>query len=139
MYDPFSYTRRRLALTATVVRDRGAILDASYFEASCLKGTDSGFATGTGTLHEYSNLLQAMLHSGLCCCLSCHLSCERRGLTRALEADGTSGLPGNYIALRIRDGNDRVIESGFDVCSANSDVLAVRTLDARANVFLSCH
>ena len=70
------------------------------------------------------------LHSGLSCCFSCHLRCKWRGLTRALEAYGTSGLPGNYIALRIRDGNDRVIESGFDVRSANSNVLTFRTLDA---------
>ena len=55
----------------------------------------------------------------------------------SLEAYGTSGLPGNYIALRIRDGNDRVIESGFDVRSANSNVLTFRTLDAGADVFLA--
>ena len=128
-----------LALTATVVRDRGAILDASDFEAGCLKGTDSGFATGTGTLHEDGNLLQAVLHSGLSSCFSCHLSSEGRGLTRALEAYGASGLPGNYIALRIRDGNDSVVESRFDMRSANCDVLALRALKTRANVLLSCH
>ena len=92
-------------------------MDACNFKTCCLKGTNCGFTTGTRTLNKNRHLLEAMLHSGLCCSLCCHLCSEWRGLTRALKANGTSGLPGDYITLRIRDGYDSVVSMVFNMAS----------------------
>ena len=112
------------------MRNGRAVLDAGNLKACCLQRADSGLATRTRALDENSNLVKAMLHSGLGSGLGGHLSSERRGLTRALEADGASGLPRNHVALRISDAHDRVVERGLDVSSTNGDVLAISATDA---------
>ncbi len=86
------------------------------------------------------NFVEAMLHSCLCGGFCCKLSRKRRGLTRALKADGTTGLPGNNITLRVRNGHDRVIERALDVGLSHSDVFALRTTNVcSASVFLLYH
>ena len=137
MIDPFSYTRRRLLRTATVVRDGGAVLNAGDFQTGGLQRADSRLATGAGALHVHGDLLQAVLHRRLGAGLGSHLRGERRGLAGALEADGAGGLPGDHVALRIGDADDGVVERRLDMRSANGNVLTLGALDARAHVFLS--
>src|SRR5512137_1445009 len=87
-----------LARPATVVRDRGAILDAGDFEAGSLERTNRGFATRTRALHENGYLAQTVLLSHLGGRFRSHLCGERRRLARALEAHGACRLPGDHVA-----------------------------------------
>ncbi|MNI74502.1 hypothetical protein D3C73_1305900 [compost metagenome] len=71
----------------------GDVLDGANLEASSLKRTDCGFASGSRALDEYVNLAQTVLLSALCSSFGSHLGSERGGLTGALEANLTGGSP----------------------------------------------
>src|SRR5690606_13476933 len=60
----------------------------------------------------------------------CNLSSERGRLTRTLEALRTSRRPGNCIALRVGDGDHRVVKGRVDVCNTRRNVLAFSTTNA---------
>src|SRR5690606_12162421 len=67
--------------------------------------------------------------------LSGHLRRVRRRLARALEAHQAGRRPRNRVALRIRDGDHRVVERGTHVRNAGRDVLALAA--AYAGSFLA--
>src|SRR5207245_8172277 len=52
-----------------------------------------------------------------------HLRRERRRLARALEAHLAGARPGDHVAHRVGDRDDRVVERALDVRVAVSDVL----------------
>ena len=56
---------------------------------------------------------------------SSSLCCERSRLLRASEAHLTGGSPGDCVALRIRDGNDGIVEGRLNMNSATFNVLAL--------------
>ena len=106
-YCPSLLHATTLARTATVVRNGGLVLDARNLETGGLQGANGGLASGTGALHEYGHPAKSMLHGSFCTSLSRNLSRKGCGLARALEADGTTRLPGNDVTRRIGDGDDR--------------------------------
>ena len=75
--------------------------------------------------------VSSMLHGSFCTSLSRDLGRKGCGLARALEADGTTRLPGNDVTRRIGDGDDRVVERTLDMGLTHSDVLALRATDTR--------
>src|SRR4029453_591804 len=99
------------------------VLDGADLEADRTQRTDRRLAARTGALHEDVDLLHPVLHRPATGSLGCHLSGERRGLARALEADGAGGGPRDD---RTRGGGGRgdgVVERALDVGFALSDVL----------------
>src|SRR6476661_6733455 len=99
-----------LGRTAAVVRLRGDIGNCADLEASRLQRPDRGLAARTGALHEYVDLLHAVLLRLAGGVLGGQLRGERRRLTRPLKADVTRRRPGDDIALRVGDRHDRVVE-----------------------------
>src|SRR5207302_1422365 len=65
------------------------------------------------------------------------LRSERRALARALETLAAGAAPGKDVALRVRQGNHRVVEGGLDVRLAHGHVLLLAT--AGADDFLLGH
>src|SRR5690606_32353658 len=59
------------------------------------------------------------------------LSREGRRLARALEALSARRRPGNRVALRVGDGDHRVVEGRADMSDARRNVLALATANAR--------
>ena len=90
-----------LDLTATVVRDGRAVLDARDLQTGGLERADGGRAAASGTLDEDGDLLEAVLHRHLGGLLGGHLRRERRGLAGALEPNRTCGLPGNDVSCLL--------------------------------------
>ena len=69
----------------------------------------------------------AMLGGLLCSILGSDLRRVRRRFARTLESHGARRRPRNRIALRIGDGDHRVVERRIDVGDARRDVLAFAT------------
>src|SRR4051795_4258169 len=95
-----------LGRAATVVRDRGDVLDRADLEAGRLQAPDGGLAAGTGTLHEHVDLAHAVLHRLAGGVLGSHLGGERGGLAGALEPDVPSTGPGDDRTVRVADRHD---------------------------------
>src|SRR5450756_1061109 len=62
-----------LGRAASVVRDRGYVLDGTDLEAGRLQAADGGLAAGAGTLHKNVHLAHAVLHGLARCVLGGHL------------------------------------------------------------------
>src|SRR3954447_4396768 len=113
-----------LAGAAPVVGLRGHVSDAGHLEPGGLQRADRRLAPGAGALHEHLDLLEPVLHALLCGRLGGHLRGERRGLAGALESGTARGLPGDHVALAVRQRDDGVVERSLDVGLAVGDVLA---------------
>src|SRR6478735_11866531 len=119
-----------LAGTATVVRDRGHVADRGDGEARGLKRPERRFAARTGTgdfdfQRAHAVLLRLLRHV-----LGGNLCGIRGRLARTLEAHRAGGGPGNRVALRVGDGDGRVVERRVHVRDAGGDVLALTTTNA---------
>src|SRR5215467_12233858 len=68
-----------------------------------------------------------MLHGLLGGVLGGDLRRERRGFARAFKPLGAGRRPRNGVALRIRNGDHRVVEGGVHVRDARGNVLALAT------------
>src|SRR5665213_3490906 len=108
---------------AAVVRDGGDIFDAGDLDAGGGQRADGGLATGARPADEHVDAAHAVCHGPLCALLGGELGGERRGLAGALEPDVAGRRPGEDIALRIGDGDARVVERALDVGDAEGDVL----------------
>src|SRR4051812_42104557 len=116
--------------TATVVRDRGHVADRGDGEARGLQRPERRFAARTGTgdfdfQRAHAVLLRLLRHV-----LGGNLCGIRGRLARALEAHRAGGGPGNRVALRVGDGDGRVVERRVHVRDAGGDVLALTTTNA---------
>src|SRR5579875_1205099 len=125
-----SLRRRRsypppLGRPAAVVRLRGDVGDGTDLEAGRLQRADRRLAARARTLDEDVDLLQAVLLRLAGGALGGHLRRERRRLSRALEADVAGARPGDHVALRVGDRDDRVVEGALDVRLPEGDVLAL--------------
>src|SRR6478736_5874750 len=118
-----------LGRTAAVVRLRGDVGDRPDLEARGLQRPDRRLAARARALDEDVDLLHAVLLRLARAVLSGHLRRERRGLARALEADVAGGGPGDHVALRVGDRDDRVVERRLDVRLAVRDVLLLLAPD----------
>src|SRR6185437_13504180 len=137
--EPSSKTKRAktsdaaaLAGTAAVVRDRRHVADRSDVEAGRLDGAQRRFAPGTGAGNLNLKRAQAVLAGLAHGVLGRHLRRERRRFARALETHRAGRRPRDGVALRIGDGNHRVVERRIDVRDAGDDVFALLAADASA-------
>src|SRR5207237_1978316 len=124
-----------LARTATIVRDRRHVADRRHGEARRLQRTKRRFTARTRT----GNFHFQRAHAVFLRLLGNVFGRDLRGiggrLARALEAHRAGRGPGNRVALRIGDGDGRVVERRIDVRDARGDVLAFAT--AYAGGFLA--
>src|SRR5699024_6429866 len=93
-----------------VVRDRRHVADRSDLEADRLKRPKRAFAARTGALHFDFQRADAMFGGLLAGILGGDLRGVRSRLAAALEPHHAGAGPGNRIALRIGDGDHRVVE-----------------------------
>src|SRR5262249_58603861 len=84
---------------------------------------DRRLAAGAGALREDLDSLQSVLHSLLRGRVGGHLGGERRRLAGSLEAGRPGGLPGDHVALGVRERDDRVVERSLDMRLPIGDVL----------------
>src|ERR1700752_647994 len=112
-----------LGRTAAVVRLRGDIGNRADLEAGRLQRPDGSLAARARSLHEHVDLLHTVLLRLARGVLGGQLRGERGRLPRTLEADVARRRPGDDVALRIGDRDDRVVERALDVGSAVRDVL----------------
>src|SRR6266508_827693 len=124
-----------LARTATIVRDRRHVTDRRHGEARGLQRTKRRFTARTRT----GNFHFQRAHAVFLRLLGNVFGRDLRGiggrLARALEAHRAGRRPGNGVALRVGDGDGRVVERRIDVRDARGDVLAFAT--AYAGGFLA--
>src|SRR5919112_2926812 len=118
-----------LRRTAAVVRRRGHVLDGADLEADRTQGPDRRLAARARALDEHVDLLHAVVHRPAPGGLGGHLRGERRGLARALEADGAGRGPRDHRARGVGDGDDGVVERALDVGLALGDVLLLLAAD----------
>src|SRR5207247_8415491 len=94
---------------------------------------------GAGALDVYVHTLEPVLQGAAGRLLCRHLGGERRALLRPLEADGAGAGPGDHLALRIGDRDNRVVERGLDVNHTLQDVPLLLGLAAGVLTLLFCH
>src|SRR5437867_509975 len=112
-----------LAGAAAVVCLGGDVLDAGDLEPGGLEAPDRRLAARARALDEDLDLLHALLDALAGRRVGRHLRGERRRLAGALEAGAAGGLPGDHIAVAVRQRDDRVVEGRLDVRLADRDVL----------------
>src|SRR5204863_163352 len=113
-----------LARTATIVRDRRHVTDRCDGEARRLQCTKRRFTARTGA----SNFHFQRAHAVFLRLLGNVFGRDLRGiggrLARALETQRAGRRPGDGVALRVGDGDGRVVERRIHVRDAGGDVLA---------------
>ncbi|KFM83875.1 hypothetical protein DJ90_5615 [Paenibacillus macerans] len=112
------------------MRNRSHVFNHVYFKTCRLQRADSGFTAGARTFDHNFNSLHAMLHSRFCSRFRGHLRGKRRRLTGAFETEITGACPRDRVAVRIRNGNDRIVEGGADMCHTRFDIFPVTTFRA---------
>src|SRR3954447_6159621 len=127
-----------LGWAAAVVRNWSHVLDGADLEADRLQAPDGGLTAGAGTLHEHVDLTHAVLLRATRGRLGGHLRGERRRLARALEAHLAGARPGDHVAQRVRDRDDRVVERALDVGVPVSDVLLLLAAHLLRGRLLRC-
>src|SRR5262249_51738805 len=104
-----------LGRAAAVVRNRGHVADGRDLETRRLQRADGSLAARARALHPHLDTLETERERLLGAALGGHLGGERRALTRALEAGLAGRGPRDHVAVRVRDGHDRVVEGRLHV------------------------
>src|SRR5258708_566605 len=119
-----------LARTAAIVRDRRHVADRCNGEARSLQRTGRRFAARTGT----GNFNLQRAHAVLLRLLGDVFGRDLCGIggrfARTLEAHRSRRRPGNGVALRVGDGDGRVVERRIHVRDTGCNVLAFTAADA---------
>src|SRR5210317_1915666 len=102
-----SSTLRR---TASVMGNRGDVLDHCYRQANSLQGPQSGLATGTGAFDPDLNTTQTVLLGFVCRIFSGHLGSKRSTLTTPSETFRPRCAPRDDVTCYISNGNNRIVE-----------------------------
>src|SRR4051812_31454566 len=124
-----------LARTAAIVRDRGHVTDRCDGEARRLQRAKRRLTARTGTGNFHFQRAHAVFLRLLGNVFGRNLRGIRGRLARALETHRAGRRPGNGVALRVGDGDGRVVEGRIYVRDAGGDVLAFAT--AYAGGFLA--
>src|SRR5581483_3398149 len=95
---------------ATVVRYRCDVSNAGYLEAGRLQRTYRRLAAAARALDQDLYLSQTVLHAAPGGRLRGDTGGVRCALAGALETDGASTGPGEYVSVGIRQRDDRVVE-----------------------------
>src|SRR5690554_1566503 len=113
-----------LARPAAIVRDRRDVSDGRNGEAGRLQGPQRRLTPGARSANLYLKRTHAVF-LGLAGAILCrNLGGKRSGLPGSLETLRTGRRPRNRVALRIGNGNQRIIECRINVCDARRNVLA---------------
>src|SRR5688500_8982716 len=113
-----------------VVRDRGDVADRGDLEADRLQRPKRALAARAGALDLDLEGADAILGGLLAGVRGGDLGGIGSRLAAALEAHHAGRRPGNRIALRVGDGDHRIVERGIHVGDARRDVLALPAPDA---------
>src|SRR3954453_14893716 len=116
-----------LARSATIVRDRGHVADRGDGEARGLQRTKRRFTARTGPCHFNFQRTHAVFLRLLGDVFGGDLRGIRGRLARALETHRAGRRPGDGVALRVGDGDRRVVERRIHMRDAAGDVLAFAT------------
>src|SRR5688500_11931204 len=119
-----------------VVRDRGDVPDRGDLEADRLQRAQRRLAARTRSLDLHLERADAMLGGLLARILGGDLGGIGGRFARPLEAHHAGRRPGDGIALRVGDGDHRIVEAGVHVGDAGGDVLALAPSEA---LRFACH
>src|ERR1700724_3493551 len=119
-----------LARTAAIVRDRRHVADRCDGEARSLQRAKRRFAARTGTCNFHFQRAHAVFLRLLGDVLGRDLRGVGGRFARALETHRSGRRPGNGVALRVGDGDGRIVERRIHVRDAGGDVLALTAADA---------
>src|SRR5262249_39659768 len=119
-----------LAGPATIVRDRRHVTDRGDGEARGLQRAERRFAARTGTGDLDFQRAHAVFLRLLGNVLRRDLRGIRGRLARPLETHRAGRRPSNGVALRVGDGDGRVVERRVHMRHAGGDVLALATANA---------
>src|ERR1700686_664413 len=102
--------------TAAVVRNRRDVANHHDMQSCGGQRAHRGLASGARAFHFHFHALHPVLVARDACGRQRSLlRGVRRAFTRTFEADSTSGRPAHHAAIRVRDGDLRVVERRGDV------------------------
>lgn len=104
------------------MRQWSGIFDGFDHQIRLLQRRDGGFAARARAFDLHVDFLHAELDSFLRTHFRGPLSGEGGALAAALEAYRASRGPTQHVAIRVRDGDDGVIERGLDMAYPAADV-----------------
>src|SRR5262245_49056845 len=116
---------------AAIVGQRGDIFDGLDVQAGGLQSSDGGLAAGAWAFHADLDFLESELGSAFGGYFGGALGGKGRALAAALEANRTGRSVAERIAIRVGDGDNRVVKRRHDVGDAPTDIapgLALLTL-----------
>src|SRR6267142_644699 len=119
-----------LARPAAIVRDRGHVADRGDGEARSLQRAKRRFAARTRAGDFNLQRAHAVFLRLLGDVFGRDLRGVGRRFARTLEAHRSGRRPGNGVALRVGDGDGRVVERRIHVRDAGGDILALTAADA---------
>lgn len=111
-----------LAGAASVVRDRGDVLDQLHFQAGCLQRGDGAFTSRAGAFDANFHVTHAELRRLFGGLLSGTLSSKRSALAATLESTGASAGPAEGVAFDIGDGHRCVVKGRVNVGDTIGDI-----------------
>src|SRR3546814_16349844 len=106
------------------VPDRRHVAERRNVETNGLQRTERRFTTGAGAFDFDFQRADAMFGGLLARVFGANLRRIGSRLAAALETHHAGARPGNRIALRVGDGDPRVVEGRVDVGDARRDILA---------------
>lgn len=96
----------------------GYVLNHKDIESGRLQRPERGFATGTRPFDVHLNVFHALFHRFFSGILCGYLGRERGALSRSLKPLNTGTRPRNYIADRVGNGNNGIVECRLDMNNA---------------------
>lgn len=96
--------------------------DGEDLESGNAEGTDGAFAARAGAFDFHIDLAEALIEGALASGFTGELSDEWGALFGAMITKGAGARPGDDIALRVGDGNDRIIEGAVDMGDATRKI-----------------
>src|SRR5271166_5864210 len=114
---------------ATVVRNRGRVLDGPHFDSRGGEGADGRFAARSGTAHPHVYAAHPMIASHAGGIRRGLLRGKRRPFTRAAKAERARTLPRQHVATHVRNGHDGVVKRSLNVHQSVGNVLALFLLE----------
>src|SRR5688572_27808553 len=112
-----------LRRAAAVVRNRGHVLNGADLQARSLQRANRSLTARSGAANEHVDLSHSVLLSLPRSLLCGYLSGERSTFSAALEVGIARAGPRYGVALRVRDGHQRVVEGRVNVRHSTWDVL----------------
>ncbi len=110
--------------SATVVRQRGNVLNGLNHESSGLQRRNSAFASASGTFDLYIDFLDPHFHRFLPRLLARQLTGIRRAFPTSFKSAGAGACETKDISFLVGNCDNRIIESRLDMSDCRSDISA---------------